>query len=135
VIPVARSAPSVLVQHAAVILATAFALSIAYELWRATRRAGASPHDSVRAFVVQLPVYALAAVVVALMLAGVGPGAAIGLALALVGIAVSFGYYNPRILPARGTGVIDLAEDLAFTSLLCVAAALLGYEVLGWSLT
>ena len=46
-------------------------------------------------------------------------------------ILVSVLYYNPRMLPARRPGIIDWVEDLVYTGLLFVAAALLLYAVTG----
>jgi hypothetical protein len=53
--------------------------------------------------------------------------------LSVAGIAVSV-FYNPVIMLERQPGMIDWIEDLVFTGLLFVAAALLLYEVLGKSL-
>jgi hypothetical protein len=134
-----RNAASVLEVHAAVVLLVCDALSLAYELWRAFGRRGASRFDSPRAFVTQvLALYVMAAIVVALLLAGV-PGAAwIGLVFTVVFILVSILYYNPVVLLERSGGapsVVDHAENLAYTGLLFVAAALLFYELLGRSLS
>ena len=54
-----------LVRHAAWVLLVTFVLSLAYELYRATIKAGTSRHDSMRAFVQTLPLYVVAATVVA----------------------------------------------------------------------
>jgi hypothetical protein len=48
-------------------------------------------------------------------------------------ICVSIFYYNPRIMLARKPGIIDWFEDLVFTGLLFVAAALLLYAISGTS--
>jgi hypothetical protein len=121
--------------HAAWVLAVAFAISLAYELWRSTARAGTSRHDSMRVFVTQgIVIYVVAAVVVGLLLAGVAGAAWIGLVVAVGGILVSVFYYNPVVMPERQPELIDWVEDLVFTGLLFVAAALLTYEVLGKSL-
>ncbi len=123
-----------LTTHAAWILLVTFAMSLVYEGWRATARAGVSRHDSMRALVLQLPVYAVAAVVVGGLFAGMGWSAWAGLALSVVMILVSIGYYNPVIMVERQPALLDWIEDLAFTGLLFVSATLLGYEVLGWTL-
>jgi hypothetical protein len=52
----------------------------------------------------------------------------------IVAFTMSVFYYNPVIMLERRPGLIDWIEDLAFTGLLFVAAALLLYEVLGKSL-
>jgi len=46
---------------------------------------------------------------------------------------VSIFYYNPKIMLERQPGLIDWFEDLVYTGLLFVAAALLSYAVLGKS--
>lgn len=120
--------------HAAWVLTATFGLSIAYEFYRATVKAGASRHDSLRAFVQQLPMYAVAAVVIALLFAGVAWAPWAGLGLSVVMIGVSILYYNPVIMLERRPTAIDWVEDLVFTGLLFVAAALLAYEVAGLSL-
>ncbi|GAB2651110.1 hypothetical protein GCM10009743_28980 [Kribbella swartbergensis] len=47
---------------------------------------------------------------------------------------VSILFYNPKILPARRPGVVDWFEDLVFTGLVFLAAALLLHQVLGLTL-
>lgn len=123
-----------LVKHAAWVLVVTFAISLIYELYRATARAGTSRHDSMRTFVQGLVLYVVAAAVIAALFTGF-PGAAwLGLALCLVMVLFSIFYYNPKIMVERQPGVIDWIEDLVFTGLLFVAATLLLYEVLGKSL-
>jgi hypothetical protein len=123
-----------LVSHTAWVLIVAFTMSLAYEVYRTTVKAGTSRHDSLRAFAQGFVVYPIAAVVVVALLAGAGWAPWAGLALSVGGIAVSVFYYNPVIMLERQPGMIDWIEDLAFTGLLFVAAALLLYEVLGKSL-
>lgn len=127
--------PTVLERHAAWVLVATYTLSLIYELWRATAKAGASRHDSIGTFLKQdLVLYVMAAIVIALLFAGV-PGAAwIGLVFSVVFILVSILFYNPKIMLERKPGLIDWFEDLTYTGLLFVAAALLLYEVTGWSL-
>jgi hypothetical protein len=126
---------TVLERQAAWALLIAYGLSIVYELWRATAKAGTSRHDSMRTLLSQImPLYLLATIVIVLLFAGVTGSAWIGLAFSVVFILVSIVYYNPRILPERRPGIIDWFEDLTYTGLLFVAAALLLYEVLGTSL-
>jgi hypothetical protein len=126
---------SLLQQHAAWALIAAYALSLVYELWRATAKAGTTRHDSMRTFLTEgLLLYVLATVVIVLLLVDARGAAWIGLSFAVVFILVSILYYNPRIMLEREPGLLDWWEDLLFTGLLFVAAVLLTYEVLGWSL-
>ena len=122
--------------HAAWVLVAAFALSFVYELYRAMLRAGTSAHDSMRVFVMQgIPLYTLAGVVIALLFTGAEWTAWIGLIFSSVLILVSIFYYNPRMMLERKPNIIDWFEDLVYTGLLFVAAALLLYAVLGKSLS
>jgi hypothetical protein len=120
-----------LARHAAWVLLVTFVLSLAYELYRATVRAGTSRHDSMRAFVQTLPLYVVAATIIGALFAGVDWGVWAGLVFSGVMILVSIFYYNPAIMLERRPGLIDWFEDLVFTGLLFVAAALLLYDVLG----
>jgi len=120
-----------LANDAAWILVMAFALSFVYELYRAGIRAGTSKHDSMRAFVLQIPLYVAAAIVISSLFAGVGFAEEVGLAFSIGAILVSIFYYNPKVIMERQPGIIDWFEDLVFTGLLFVAAALLLYEVIG----
>ena len=126
---------SELMRHAAWILLITFALSVLYELYRATIKAGVSRHDSLRTFVSQgLPLYVAAAIVIAMLFAGFTWAAWVGLIFSVALILVSIFYYNPRIMLERQPGMIDWFEDLVYTGLLFVAAALLLYDVLGKTL-
>jgi hypothetical protein len=126
---------SVLQQRAAWVLVAAYALSLVYELWRATAKAGTTRHDSMRTFLTQdLLLYVLASVVITLLLVDVRGAAWIGLAFTVVFILVSILSYNPRIMLEREPGLLDWTEDLVYTGLLFVAGSLLLYEVLGGSL-
>lgn len=118
-----------LTRDAAWVLTITFTLSIAYELYRATIHAGESEHDSIRGFVSQLPLYVVAAGVIAALFAGVGWAEWVGLVFCVAIITVSIAYYNPRIMLERRPGLVDWFEDLVFTGLLFVAAAQLSYEV------
>jgi phosphatidylserine synthase len=120
--------------HAAWVLVVTFVISLAYELWRATSKAGTSRHDSPKAFVQQLPLYVVAAAVITALFVQVAWAGWVGLAFCVVMILVSLLYYNPVIMLDRQPGIIDWVEDLVFTGLLFVAAAMLVYEVLGWEL-
>ncbi|WP_203581129.1 hypothetical protein [Microbacterium hibisci] len=127
--------PTLLESLSAWVLIVAFALSLVYEFWRATARAGVSRYDSMRAFVQGLWLYALAAVVVVLLLLGVPFAAWVGLVFAALVILVSIFYYNPTMMPAREPGLFDWFEDLVYTGLLFVTAALLALEVAGLTLS
>lgn len=118
-------------RDAAWVLTAAFTLSILYELYRATARRGVSEHDSPRKFVAQLPQYAVAAIVIALLFIGPDWAAWVGLALCAITILVSILAYNPQIMLERRPTLVDWFEDLVFTGLMFVAAAQLLYEVLG----
>ena len=124
-----------LVSQAAWMLVGAFALSFAYELYRATMKAGTSPHDSMQAFVKNnVAFYAIAATVIALLFAGSEWARWIGLVFSVGSIAASILYYNPKIMMERSPGIIDWFEDIVFTGLLVVAAALLLYSIAGVNL-
>jgi hypothetical protein len=123
-----------LTNDAAWVLVITFALSFVYEIYRARIKAGTSKHDSMHAFVLQIPLYVAAAVVISLLFAGVGFADEAGLAFSVVAILVSIFYYNPKVMMERQPDIIDWFEDLVFTGLLFVVAALLLYEVLGRSL-
>lgn len=125
---------STLATHAGWVLLANFALSLAYEIYRATAKVGASRHDSRRALVLQLPMYVVAAVVGWGLVAGAGWAAWVGLVFSLVMIGVSILYYNPVILVERQPQLVDWIEDLVFTGLLFVTATLLLYEVAGFSI-
>jgi len=58
----------------------------------------------------------------------------IGLLFSGGAIVASILDYNPTILLERVPGIIDWLEDIVFTELLFVAAALLLYQVLGVTL-
>ena len=125
-----------LVTQAAWTLVAAFLLSFVYEVYRATAKAGTSRHDSMRAFATNnLAFYAIAASVIAVLFLGFEWAPWVGLIFSGVAIAASILYYNPKILVERAPGVIDWLEDIVFTGLLFVTAALLIYQVLGISLT
>lgn len=126
---------TVLTTHAAWVLFVTFAISLLYEIWRGLAKAGTSRHDSPKALAQQLVLYVVAAAVIAALAAQVAGAAWVGLVFSVVMILVSVFYYNPVIMLEREPGLIDWLEDLLFTGLLFVAATLLLYEVLGWSLT
>lgn len=117
--------------HAAWILAAAYAISLGYEIYRATARAGTSRYDSIGNLVHTLPLYVVAAAVVGALLLELSWAPIVALVFAVVMIVVSVVYYNPVMLPARRPGLVDWFEDLTYTGLLFVAATLLLYDVLG----
>jgi hypothetical protein len=134
VVPVIGSVTT-LETYAAWTLVVTFGLSLAYEVWRATSRADVSRHDSMRLFVTQgTALYVAAAVIIWLLFAGVTASAWIALVFSVALILVSIFYYNPKIMVERQPGLFDWFENLTFTGLLFVAAALLLFEVLGFSL-
>lgn len=120
-----------LTTDAAWVLTATFALSLAYELYRATVHAGESEHDSTRAFVSQLPLYVIATAVITVLFLGERWAAWAGLAFCVTVIAISVFFYNPRIMLERRPGLLDWFEDLVFTGLLFLAAGQLVYEVSG----
>jgi hypothetical protein len=120
-----------LLTHAAWVLVATFTLSLGYEIYRATMKAGTSRHDSLRSLVQTLPIYVVAAAVIWALFVGAGWAAAVGLIFSVVAIIVSIFYYNPVIMLERRPGIVDWFEDLVFTGLLFVAATLLLYDVLG----
>lgn len=121
-----------LVIHAAWTLTAAFALSLLYELYRATAKAGVSEHDSMRVFLREgIPVYGIAALVIAWMFTGGTRSAWAGLVFAIVAILVSIFYYNPHVMVVRRPTTLDWIEDLVFTGLLFVAVTQLAYALLG----
>ncbi len=125
---------STLVRHAAWVLTVTFAISVAYELWRATAKAGTSRHDTMSNLVWGLVLYAVSAAVILALFLDVGWAPWAGLVLSAGWVLNSIFYYNPTIMLERQPGVVDWIEDLVFTGLLFVAATLLLYEVLGMEL-
>ena len=127
--------PSLLESVSAWVLIVSFALSLIYEFWRATAKAGTSRYDSMRAFVQGLWLYVLAAIVIVLLFVGVPFAAWIGLVFSVLVILVSIFYYNPKMMPARKPGLFDWFEDLVYTGLAFVTATLLALEVAGLTLS
>jgi hypothetical protein len=78
--------------------------------------------------------YGIAAIVIALLFAGLDWGPWVGLIFSGGAIVASILYYNPKIMLERAPGIIDWLEDIIFTGLLFVAAGLLIYQVLGITL-
>jgi hypothetical protein len=125
---------TVLTTHAAWVLIVTFAMSLVYEIWRATAKAGTSRHDTPKGLAQGLVLYVVAAAVIAALFAQATWAPWAGLAFCAVTILVSLFYYNPVIMLEHKPGLVDWFEDLVYTGLLFVAATLLLYEVLGWSL-
>ena len=117
------------------VLIAAFALSLLYELYRSTAKAGTSRYDSIRGFLTQqLPFYAIGFVLAMLVRTGWPWVAWTALAVGVVLIMVSIFYYSPIMLPQRRPGPLDWLEDKLYTGLLFVAVALLAYDLLGKTL-
>ena len=114
------------------IMIAALALSAVYELYRSTVKAGTSKYDSIHGFLTQeLPFYAIAFPLAALVRTGWRWVAWTTLVVGVVLILVSIFYYSPIMLPQRRPGRIDWFEDKVYTGLLFVAVALLTYDLLG----
>jgi hypothetical protein len=117
--------------HAAWTLAAALVLSVAYEVWRATARSGVSRHDSPRALAQLVPLYVLAAGVIAALFIDLPAAAPIGLVFSVLVVGVSTFHYNPVMMLDRHPGVLDWFEDIAYTVAHAVAATQLAYAVVG----
>lgn len=122
--------------HAAWVLIAAFVLSIAYEFYRSTVKAGVSRHDTLRGFMTQvITLYLAAGIVIALLFTGQMWAAWVGLVFCILVILISIFYYNPVIQLERQPALLDWVEDLVFTGLLFVAAVQLMYVVMGFRLS
>jgi phosphatidylserine synthase len=117
------------------VLIAGFAVSLVYELYRATAKAGTSKYDSMRTFLTQaVPAYAVAFALAVLVRTGWQWATWTVLVIAVALIMVSIFYYSPIVLPQRKPGPIDWLEDKVYTGLLFVAVALLAYDLLGKTL-
>lgn len=126
---------STLTFHAALALAAAFGLSIVYEFYRATAKAGTSRHDTMAGFGLQVAVlYIPAAVLIAGLFLGWPWAPIAALIFSLIVTLSSLFYYNPVIMMERQPALVDWVEDLVFTGLLFVAVVLLVYQVCGFTL-
>jgi hypothetical protein len=76
----------------------------------------------------------VAAVVIVFLFVGFEWAPWVGLIFSAVVTAASILFYNPKILLERDPGAVDWFEDIAFTSLVFLALALLLYQVLGVTL-
>ncbi len=117
-------------EQASWILVATFALSLAYEFYRATAKKGVSQYDSVRALAFSLPMYIVGFGSAALARVDAAWAAWIVLIVAIVLILFSIFYYNPVYMKARKPGPIDWFEDLVYTGLLFVVAFLMAYSLL-----
>ena len=128
--------PSLLETLSAWLLIVAFTLSLVYELWRATAKAGTSKHDSIRAFLIwDLWLYVVGAIVIVLLFAGVPFAAWVALVFSALLVLISVFYYNPVMMLERKPGLIDWFEDLVYTGLLFIVVAFLLLEVAGLTLS
>ncbi|WP_457099321.1 hypothetical protein [Microbacterium sp. P5_E9] len=126
--------PTLLESLSAWVLIVTFAISLIYELWRATAKAGTTRYDSLPEFAKLSWLYVVAAIVIVLLFVGVPFAAWVGLIFSLAVIVVSIFYYNPQMMLERKPGIIDWVEDLVYTGLLFVVAAFLTLEVSGLTL-
>ncbi|WP_394553777.1 hypothetical protein ACDF64_05015 [Agromyces sp. MMS24-JH15] len=126
--------PTLLESISAWVLVVSFAISVSYEFWRAVAKTGVSRYDSMRAFMQGLWLYVIAAIVIALLFLGIPFAAWVGLVFSVLVIAASIFYYNPTMMLPRKPGLIDWIEDLVYTGLAFVVAALLLLEVSGCTL-
>jgi hypothetical protein len=119
-----------LADHAAWTLLVAQTGSLAYEVWRATVRAGVSRFDSPRSLAQLAPAYVLAAGVIVALFADLPGAVPIGLGFSLLVVGVSTLYYNPVMMLARRPTLVDWIEDIAYTVAHAVAATQLAYALL-----
>jgi hypothetical protein len=117
------------------LLLGAAVLSAVYELWRAVARTGVMRYDSIAAWLQSLMVVAVEVVVALLLLAGWEWAPHAGLILAGGLFLVSVFYYGPKVLFERKPGLVDHFEDRVYTALVAIVAVLLGYQLLGATLT
>lgn len=117
------------------VLLAAMVISLAYETFRATVRAGVSSYDSFRSLITSLPLYAvIIALAVVLLVSDAAWIVWVMLIVSIGLIGVSILYYSPTMLPPRRPTLIDHLEDKVYTGLLFVAAALLIYRLAGQTL-
>jgi hypothetical protein len=121
--------PSSLTIHAAWTLLTAQTGSLAYEVWRATTRAGVSRFDSPRSLAQLAPAYVVAAGVIGALFADLPGAVPVGLGFSLLVVGVSTFYYNPVMMLARRPELVDWVEDVAYTVAHAVAATQLAYAL------
>jgi uncharacterized membrane protein YGL010W len=117
--------------QAAWILIAAVVISLAYETFRATARAGVSKYDSMRSLLSSVPLYVPIVAAAVALFSGALWIAWIVLVMTIGLIGVSIFYYSPTMLPPRRPAMIDHLEDKVYTGLLFVVAALLIYRVAG----
>lgn len=124
-----------LASQAGWLLIAAAVLSAVYELWRAIARTGVMKYDSIRAWLLSMTVVVVEVVVAVLLLAGWEWAPHAGLVLATGLFLASVFYYGPKVLFERRPGLVDHFEDRVFTALVAIVAVLLGYQLLGVTLT
>ncbi len=117
------------------ILIVTFALSLAYELYRATVKSGVSEYDTMRGFVMFLPFYVVGFGLAALALVDALWASWVVLVGMIALILGSIFYYQPAYMTVRKPGPIDWFEDMVYTGLLFVVAFLMAYEIFGTTLT
>lgn len=119
-----------LVTQSAWVLVAAFVLSLVYEAYRATVKAGTSAHDSWASFVKNnVPLYVVAALVITVLFADFEWAPWVALIFSAVVTAASILFYNPKIMLDRDPGLVDWFEDMVFTALVFLAMALLVFQV------
>ncbi len=121
-------------EQASWILVATFALSLAYEFYRATAKKGVSQYDSMRGLTFSIPLYIVGFGSAALARVDAAWAAWIVMIVVVVLILVSIFYYNPVMMLARKPGPIDWFEDLVYTGLLFVVAFLMAYSLLDTTL-
>jgi hypothetical protein len=118
------------------VLIIVFIVSLLYKLYRVTAKRGASSSDTKRSIVTEsLPLWAVIIASAVLVRTGWLWAVWTGLILSLVLIGLSIYYYNPVIMLKRKPGPIDWLEDMVYTGLLFVVAALLIYHLAGITLS
>ena len=119
-----------LTTHAAWILLTAFAISCAYEIYRAAVMKCVSQYDSPRVFLmVGVPFYLLSFTIASLLFTGYYWANWLALGYTIILILVAVFYYSPKVAIQRKPQWIDWIENLVYLGLLFSAATVLIYSV------
>lgn len=100
------------------------ALSLGYELYRATVMAGTSAHDTLGGVAMLAPTYALGLWFGHRMRRGERWALWAVLVYCILVLAASLLYYNPVVMAERQPGLFDWFEDLAYTAMVFVTAFL-----------
>lgn len=90
-----------LVTHAAWVLVVAFTFSLAYESWRATKRAGTSRHDSLESLRSGLAFYVVAVAVIAVLFIGPAWASWVGLLFCVACLVYGTFVFNPVVMLER----------------------------------